>query len=413
MERALLALAMVVSACAQAGPSIESDNDGNILMRIGKEGGRLLLVPFGVDTNEAAVAIATVKQVATLEATTVAQNNAVLMRLEALESKNSALADKVAELTGLLEAATTANQENLQSVKDEFTTAIVQLEDNIVNHDSCLTGFIEAGAVQSGVTGCPKPKDGAASRCDEPSPAADDDTGALTVTGHGTAAGAIRLFECRKGFVLSGAAIAICTLDGVWNAATPSCIGTTTATTVTTTTVTAKEPATVTCKGRVDNFVSLAFADGKRLNIDIAQDDRSYTVKFPETVKVLGFKAGDAECGCACGWFRMQCTVEDNVKSDWHGYTANARDLRQRGWAGTDESGPRTIGGKKYTLDGDPSVWVKEGNTASFPYLKGVWQDKAMVCADETRLKLPKRKGDGTDTNQYIYWWFRFSLKNE
>ena len=75
--------------------------------------------------------------------------------------------------------------------------------------------------------------------------------------------------------------------------------------------------------------------------------------------------------------------------------------------------GPRTIGGKKYTLDGDPSVWVKEGNTASFPYLKGVWQDKAMVCADETRLNLPKRKGDGTDTNQYIYWWFRFSLKNE
>ena len=60
MKRALLVLVVVGSACA-AGPSIESDNEGNILMRIGREGGRLRLVPFGADENEAAVDIATVQ----------------------------------------------------------------------------------------------------------------------------------------------------------------------------------------------------------------------------------------------------------------------------------------------------------------------------------------------------------------
>ena len=75
--------------------------------------------------------------------------------------------------------------------------------------------------------------------------------------------------------------------------------------------------------------------------------------------------------------------------------------------------GPRTIGGRKYSLDNSPWVWSKEGATASFPYLTSVWQDKAMVCCDEKRLNIPKRKGDGTDTNQHIYWWFRFGLKDE
>ena len=34
-----------------------------------------------------------------------------------------------------------------------------------------------------------------------------------------------------------------------------------------------------------------------------------------------------------------------------------------------------------------------------------------MICADEEELNMPKRKGDGSDKNIYIYWWFRFTLE--
>ena len=69
----------------------------------------------------------------------------------------TALRSRVATLETKLAKATSTASTSLSSVQKELVSAVGALEDNWLAHNTCLAGFVKAGAVIDGAQGCPKP----------------------------------------------------------------------------------------------------------------------------------------------------------------------------------------------------------------------------------------------------------------